>query len=120
MLQMKPLAKDTIYYRHDHPNGFMFAKGATVPTDGGWSAAVADIEPAPAKTYECTTFDAYEGLLASERLSSGLRAETLNKVSAYVGQLRAEYAALNDEATELRGEVESLKAALAAATAARS
>lgn len=68
---MAKLAKDKLYYRHDHPDGYRFGAGQPQPDSRhGWVADPAKIKPAPAKHYECTTFDAYEGLLASERAAA--------------------------------------------------
>lgn len=117
---MPDLDADTLYYRHDHPRGYLLAAGTPQPDPAeGWSPTAEGIQPAPAKTYECTTFDAYEGLLASERLANGFRAETLNKVSEYVGQLREQNAGLAEENSQLQAEVKRLNLALSTAAAAR-
>lgn len=68
---MAKLAKDKLYYRHDHPDGYLFGAGQDHPdARHGWVSYPAKIKPAPAKHYECTTFDAYEGLLKSERAAA--------------------------------------------------
>lgn len=67
---MKKLTKDTMFYRADHPDGCMFAKGGPAPDPrDGWVATPDEIEPLPETVFECTTLVAFQELLNSERAS---------------------------------------------------
>lgn len=69
------LEADTLYYRWDHPNGFMFSAGNEEPSeDDGWVAAAEDVQPGPPVTYECTTLAAFQALLDSERSGAAVSA----------------------------------------------
>ena len=70
---MANLEADTLYYRFDHPNGYLFSAGNPEPSaDDGWTIAQDDIGPPPEHTYECSTLAAYEALLNSERGSAAI------------------------------------------------
>lgn len=72
---MAALEEDTIFYRWDHPNGFIFSAGNEAPSvDDGWSAAQDDVPDGPAVTYECTTLAAFQALLDSERNGAAVSA----------------------------------------------
>ena len=62
------LETDTLYYRWDHPAGFMFSAGnEEPPAEDGWVAAPEDVGEGPPVTYDCTTLAAFQALLDSER-----------------------------------------------------
>jgi hypothetical protein len=99
---MKMLAKDTLYYRHDHPDGYLFAAG-NAPADPaeGWVGAPHLVGRAPAKVFSYSTMEAFEeGLQAERRATARLTAgrqelfEALKAAEAEVEPLRAENAQL--------------------------
>lgn len=105
---MPPLAQDTLYYRWDHPQGFMFSAGNDEPDPAeGWVAAPQDVQPGPAVEYECTTLAAFQALLDSERKGTqaqvaSLQASLAQARSAFV-QLAAKAQSLESELAVLRG-----------------
>lgn len=91
---MAVFKQDTIYYRHDHPGGYLFAEGSEEPSVAdGWSPSPDRILAAPEKHYECTTFDAYEGLLQSERAANRLLTAQAQEAREAFVKLFAEFQA---------------------------
>lgn len=82
------LEEDTLFYRCDHPNGFLFSAGNEAPEGDGWVAAQEDIEPAPPRDYECTTLAAYEALLRGERAAAAATASNLVTLVAQLASAR--------------------------------
>lgn len=65
------LETDTLYYRWDHPNGFLFSAGAETPDpDDGWVLDQGSVGSGPVVNYECSTLAAFQALLNSERAAS--------------------------------------------------
>lgn len=96
------LEQDTLFYRHDHPRGFLFTAGNEAPE--GWFAAPEDIPVEPQPTYECTSYEAFAELLRTERQAATQMAEelrtTLQRLAAATGviaALQAENATLNEQ-----------------------
>lgn len=103
---MAILEEDTLYFRWDHPNGFMFSAGNEAPSvDDGWAAAQEDVEDGPVVTYECTTLAAFQALLDSER--NGAVVSAANYQSS-LAQARAAVGAQQMIIDALRAELEAL------------
>lgn len=101
------LERDTIYFRHDHPNGFMFSAGSAAP-DGEWFAAPGDVPDEAPLVYECSSLAAFSELLRTERegsfqLANELRTamQRLAAATHVVAELQTENARLNDEIAAL-------------------
>lgn len=104
---MPPLETDTLYYRWDHPNGFMFSAGNDEPDPAeGWVAAPQDVQPGPAVTYECTTLAAFQALLDSERKGSTAQIASLQ---SNLAQARTAFALLSAQAQSLESELAVLR-----------
>lgn len=92
---MAILEADTLFYRDDHPGGYLFSAGGGTPDPAdGWVATPEDVVVRDAPTFECTTFEAYEQLLKSERTSSATLQEQVRLALARVGGLEAQIAFL--------------------------
>jgi hypothetical protein len=108
------LEEDTIYYRRDHPNGFMFSAGNEAPSlDDGWAEAADQIVEGDAPSYECTTLAAYDELVRTERqgvqrLITDLQQATLrlSVAAGLVAELTNENARLSEENAALRTAAE--------------
>lgn len=104
---MAALETDTLFYRWDHPAGFMFSAGNEAPSeDDGWRAAPEDVPEGPPVTYECTTLAAFQALLDSERKGAAVAAAN------YKNSLSQAHAAISALDTLNKG----LQAELAALT----
>lgn len=105
---MAVLAEDTLYYRADHPHGFMFSAGNPEPDPAdGWVDDPEDIAPLPPQTHECTTLDAFQNLLNSERAAA---ATTQQNLALRTQQLAAALAIVS----ERDAQIAELEAQLAA------
>jgi hypothetical protein len=101
------LEADTMYYRADHPDGYIFGAGSPKPAaSDGWVLGPAKIKPVE-RAFECTTFEAFEALVQSER-----KAHAMSKDSAV--QMRADLAAAQQENAQLRAVAGQLHAELQA------
>lgn len=79
---MAHLDQDTIYYRFDHPTGFIFGAGTEPPSaDDGWVLAPEDVEDGPEQTFECTTLGSFQALLVSERAAAAKQADALTQAA---------------------------------------
>jgi hypothetical protein len=106
------LTDDTLFFRADHPNGFMFSAGNVAPTEAeGWYADPADIPPAPAPTYECSSMKAYAELVRTERQSSVQLATELRSTMQRLAAAASLVASLQTENIRLAEENAALKAA---------
>lgn len=109
-----PLEQDTLYYRADHPLGFLFSAGNEAPSaEDGWVAAQEDIAPLPPRAFECTTLEAYEALLRGERASSlqfvtelQLATQRLAVATGLIAALQNDNNRLTEENAALRAEQE--------------
>lgn len=87
---MAVLEADTLYYRDDHPRGYLLAEGEVAPNpDDGWVATPEEVIARDPSTFECTSLEAYEQLLKSERASNALLQEQVRVAQAEVGGLQA-------------------------------
>lgn len=69
---------DTVFYRYDHPNGYIFGIGVAPPSeDDGWFTDPEMIGAPPSVTYECSTLAAFDALLKSERSAAQATAQAL-------------------------------------------
>ena len=112
---MATLMSDTVYYRYDHPNGFLFAAGMDAP-GADWTTDQNAIPAGPSVTYECTTLAAFQALLTSERQGAAitvnnLRSDlnnTINGAGLLAQQLeaaRAEIAVLTSQVSDLTAQL---------------
>jgi hypothetical protein len=68
---MALLLTDTLYYRSDHPDGYVFSAGTEAPDPAeGWVTARDDVEPPPPRQFEAASMEEFEGLLATSRLNA--------------------------------------------------
>lgn len=78
---MAKLATDTVYFRADHPDGYIFSAGNAAPDPAeGWVADEDNVAPEPMKDREATTLDAYEALLREERAAFAFAIVTLKNL----------------------------------------
>lgn len=106
---MAALETDTMFYRWDHPNGFVFSAGNEPPSEAdGWRAASNNLPDGPPVTYECTSLRAFQALLDSERRGAREQVAGLNAAleqahgairhqHAIIQGLEAEIAALSSQ-----------------------
>lgn len=104
------LDQDTLYFRHDHPNGFLFSAGNEAPA-AGWYVAPEDIPEEAAPSYECTTMAAYAELVRTERqgvlkLIADLRL-AMQRLAVATGVI----AALQNDNTRLTEQIAELQPA---------
>lgn len=103
------LTEDTLYFRHDHPDGFLFAAGNPAPDPAeGWVTHPDHVGPAPEKTYSYSTMEAFEhGLQAERRATAQLTAERQELFHALHGAL-ADLEPLREENARLRASLAAL------------
>jgi hypothetical protein len=103
---MAALETDTLFYRWDHPNGFMFSAGNEAPAEAdGWRASAVGLPDGPPVTYECTTLAAFQALLDSERAGAATTAASLK---ASLAQAHAAIALQADIIVGLEAEIAAL------------
>lgn len=103
---MMILAKDTLYYRFDHPLGFEFSAGADVPAADGWVLSAQNVSPAPTKAYECSTFEAFDQLVKAERESAATSRVSFERS---IQEARSVVALLVQRVADLEAEIDALR-----------
>lgn len=99
------LEDDTLFYRSDHPNGFLFSAGNEAPEGDGWVADPEDIEPCPPRAHECTTLDAYEALLQSERKAGASAAALIVRQANDLASAHLAVSILRQQVAELEAQL---------------
>lgn len=103
---MTTLEADTIFYRADHRDGFMFGEGNPAPSPvDGWVTSPDEIAEAAPVTYECTTLAAFAELLRTERVS-GIAVQGQRDAALRVNrELSAQVQALETAVADLKSEL---------------
>lgn len=105
------LEEDTLYYRADHPAGFLFSAGNAAPSeDDGWAAAPGDLPVMEGPTYECTTLAAFAELLRTEREAGVAAADALRLATDRLAGAAVVITTLRTENTQLAAENAALRA----------
>lgn len=98
------LETDTLYFRHDHPLGFMFSAGNPEPDPAdGWTLDQDNIPPGPEHVYECSTPAAWEALVNSERSANRATAAKLLATTMQAQAIAAHHASALAEIERLNG-----------------